>query len=200
MKNCITINTKKDSIVIKIDENAEQDEIMQELNQKLIELKKLYKEDDTPITVAGKVLKNKEIDQIQEEIKKNINVKVFFDSPRILGLHGIKKTFNKDIATSETKFHKGALRSGQRIEFEGSLVILGDVNDGAEVIASENIVVLGALRGLAHAGAKGNNDAMIAASSIESQQIRISNVVKEIERDEIKTYAYLDKDCNMVIE
>lgn len=205
MKNCITINTKKDSIVIKIDENAEQDEIMQELNQKLIELKKLYKEDDTPITVAGKVLKNKEIDQIQEEIKKNINVKVFFDSPRILGLHGIKKTFNKDIATSETKFHKGALRSGQRIEFEGSLVILGDVNDGAEVIASENIVVLGALRGLAHAGANGNNDAMIAASSIESQQIRISNVVKEIERDEInkeeiKTYAYLDKDCNMVIE
>ena len=205
MKNCITINTKKDSIVIKIDENAEQDEIMQELNQKLIELKKLYKEDDTPITVTGKVLKNKEIDQIQEEIKKNINVKVFFDSPRILVLHGIKKTFNKDIATSETKFHKGALRSGQRIEFEGSLVILGDVNDGAEVIASENIVVLGALRGLAHAGAKGNNDAMIAASSIESQQIRISNVVKEIERDEInkeeiKTYAYLDKDCNMVIE
>ncbi|MFR3919914.1 MAG: septum site-determining protein MinC [Clostridia bacterium] len=205
MKNCITINTKKDSIVIKIDENAEQDEIMQELNQKLVELKKLYKEDDTPITVTGKVLKNKEIDQVQEEINKNINVKVFFDSPRILGLHGIKKTFNKDIATSETKFHKGALRSGQRIEFEGSLVILGDVNDGAEVIASENIVVLGALRGLAHAGAKGNNDAMIAASSIESQQIRISNVVKEIERDEInkeeiKTYAYLDKDCNMVIE
>lgn len=205
MKNCITINTKKDSIVIKIDEDAEQDEIMQELNQKLVELKKLYKEDDTPITVTGKVLKNKEIDQIQEEINKNINVKVFFDSPRILGLHGIKKTFNKDIATSETKFHKGALRSGQRIEFEGSLVILGDVNDGAEVIASENIVVLGALRGLAHAGAKGNNDAMIAASSIESQQIRISNVVKEIERDEInkeeiKTYAYLDKDCNMVIE
>ena len=205
MKNCITINTKKDSIVIKIDENAEQDEIMQELNQKLVELKKLYKEDDTPITVTGKVLKNKEIDQIQEEINKNINVKVFFDSPRILGLHGIKKTFNKDIATSETKFHKGALRSGQRIEFEGSLVILGDVNDGAEVIASENIVVLGALRGLAHAGAKGNNDAMIAASSIESQQIRISNVVKEIERDEInkeeiKTYAYLDKDCNMVLE
>lgn len=205
MKNCITINTKQDSIVIKIDENAEQDEIMQELNQKLVELKKLYKEDDTPITVTGKVLKNKEIDQIQEEINKNINVKVFFDSPRILGLHGIKKTFNKDIATSETKFHKGALRSGQRIEFEGSLVILGDVNDGAEVIASENIVVLGALRGLAHAGAKGNNDAMIAASSIESQQIRISNVVKEIERDEInkeeiKTYAYLDKDCNMVIE
>ena len=41
MKNCITINTKKDSIVIKIDENAEQDEIMQELNQKLVELKKI---------------------------------------------------------------------------------------------------------------------------------------------------------------
>ena len=205
MKNCITINTKKDSIVIKIDENAEQDEIMQELNQKLVELKKLYKEDDTPITVTGKVLKNKEIDQIQEEINKNINVKVFFDSPRILGLHGIKKTFNKDIATSETKFHKGALRSGQRIEFEGSLVILGDVNDGAEVIAGENIIVLGDLRGLAHAGAKGNKEAIIAASSIEAPQLRISNIIKEREREEIlestqKTYAYVDADGKMELE
>ena len=41
-----------------------------------------------------------------------------------LGLHGIKKSFNKEIATSKTKFYKGSLRSGQKIEFEGSLVIL----------------------------------------------------------------------------
>ena len=86
--------------------------------------------------------------------------------PKGLGLHNIKRTFKREIAVSETKFHRGSLRSGQKLETEGSLVILGDVNSGAEVIASDNIVVLGALRGLAHAGAKGNEQAIIAARLI----------------------------------
>lgn len=63
-------------------------------------------------------------------------------------------------------------------------MILGDVNSGAEVIASENIVVLGTLRGLAHAGAKGNKQAIISAGIIDTVQIRIANIVKEINRDE----------------
>ena len=104
--------------------------------------------------------------------------------PKSLGLHSITKTFEKEIAISETKFHRGSLRSGQRIEAEGSLVIIGDVNSGAEVIASDNIVILGALRGLAHAGAKGNKQAIIAAGIVDTVQIRIANVVKEIDRDE----------------
>ena len=147
----------------------------------------------------------KEIDEIQELIKKHLDVKIKFDSPRTLGLHGITKTYCKEIATSETKFHRGSVRSGQKVEFEGSLVILGDVNDGAEVIAGENIIVLGDLRGLAHAGAKGNKEAIIAASSIEAPQLRISNIIKEREREEIlestqKTYAYVDAEGKMELE
>ena len=175
------------------------------LRKKIPELKKLYQEEKTPIVITGKILKNKEIDEIQELIKKHLDVIVEFDSPRILGLHGITKTYKKEIATSDTKFHRGGVRSGQKLEFEGSLAILGDVNDGAEVIAGENIIVLGSLRGLAHAGAKGNKDAIIAASSIEAPQLRISNVVKERERQEIiegtrKTYAFLNEKGEMIIE
>ena len=196
MKNCITIQTKKDIVTIKISEEATQEEILKDLKNKLPELKKLYKDDTTPILITGKIIKNDEMDEIKEIIQGTLQVEIEFDSPRILGLHGIKKTFNKDIATSETQFHRGSLRSGQKIEYEGSLVILGDVNAGAEVLAGENIVVLGILRGMAHAGAKGNKEAIIAAASIESPQIRIANIVKEIERAEVKedlkTYAYVD--------
>lgn len=203
--NCITINTKRDNIVIRINEDAQQDEILKELKEKLLELRKLYQNDDTPITVTGKILKNKEIDDIQKLIQENINVEVNFESPRILGLHGIKKTYNSEIISSETKFHKGSLRSGQRMEFEGSLVILGDVNDGAEAIASDNIVVLGALRGLAHAGAKGNINAIIAASTIETSQLRIANIVKEREKQDIiseghKQYAYANEEGHIILE
>lgn len=184
MKNCISINLKKNEIIIKIAEKATWEEIENSLNKKVDELKKLYKDEKTPILVTGKTLKTKEIKDIQNIIKGKIDVKIDFDMPRKLGLHEITRTFSRDIAVSETKFVRTSLRSGQKIEFEGSLVILGDVNAGAEVIAEDNIVVLGALRGLAHAGAKGNKEAIIAAGVLDAPQIRISNIVKEIERDE----------------
>ena len=194
MKNSITISMKKDQVIIRVDENAEQRDVMASLKKKIIELKNLYKEDKTPILITGKVLKNKEMDEIQNFIKRFIDV------------HGIKKSFYKEIATSETKFHKGSLRSGQKIEFEGSLVIIGDVNPGAQVIAGENIIVLGQLRGLAHAGAKGNRDAVIEAVEIDSLQLRIADIVKEIEKDDeaeirqIKTSAYLNESGEMILE
>lgn len=184
MKNCISINLKKDQIIIKLDDESSQEEIVEALKRKLEELKRLYKDEKTPILVAGKILKNKEIDEIQELIKSRIDVEIDFDTPKSLGLHSIKKTFEKEIKISETKFHRGSLRSGQKMEVEGSLVIIGDVNSGAEVIATDNIVVLGALRGLAHAGAKGNKQAIIAAGLVDTVQIRIANIVKEINRDE----------------
>lgn len=196
---------KKDQVIIKIDENAEQRDVIANLKRKMIELKNLYQDDKTPILVIGKVLKNREMDEIQNLIKRFIDVQIEFDSPKVLGLHGIKKSFYKEIATSETKFHKGSLRSGQRVEFEGSLVIIGDVNPGAEVIAGENIIVLGELRGLAHAGAKGNRDAVIEAVGIEATQLRIADIIKEIERDEseiktIKTSAYIKDNGEMILE
>lgn len=184
MKNCVSINLKKNENIIKLNEDASQEEIMEALKKKLNELKKLYKEETTPIKIIGKALKNKEIDEIQTLVKSYIDVEIDFESPKELGLHNIKKTFKKEIATSETKFHRGSLRSGQKLESQGSIVILGDVNSGAEVIASENIVVLGALRGLAHAGAKGNKEAIIAAGLLDTVQIRIANIVREINRDE----------------
>ena len=183
MNNCISINLKKNEIIIKIAEDAKQEQILNTLRKKLPELKKLYKNEKTPIRVVGKILKNKEIDEIQEIIKDTIDVEIEFDMPKTLGLSSIKRTFEQEIGISETEFHRGSLRSGQRLEAERSIVILGDVNSGAEVIASDNIVVLGNLRGLAHAGAKGNKQAFISAGNLDAVQIRIANIVKEINRD-----------------
>lgn len=203
MRNPVGINMKKNEIVVRISEGAEHKEVVECLNKKMPALKKLYKTEKTPIFVMGKVLKNKEINEIKKIIQDNIDVEVNFDSPKVLGLHGIKKVFEKDIENSETKFHKGSLRSGQKIEFEGSLVVLGDVNAGAEVIAGENIVVLGILRGLAHAGAKGNIKAIIASNEIDCPQIRIANIVKEIERDELEDNyrcAFVDDKNEIIME
>lgn len=203
MRNPVGINMKKDEIIIRISEGAEHQEIIDNLNKKIPALKKLYKAEKTPILVMGKILKNKEINEIKKIIQDNIDVEVNFDSPKTLGLHGIKRVFEKEIENSETKFYKSSLRSGKKVEFEGSLVILGDVNAGAEVIAGENIVILGTLRGLAHAGAKGNKKAIIASNLIDSPQIRIANIVKEFEKDESeKMYkcAFVDDNNEIIMK
>lgn len=203
MKNCININLGKEEITIKINDKATQEEIIEDLNSKIPELKKLYQDEKTPIFVTGKVLKNKEIDEIKDIIKKEIDVQIEFDSPKVLGLHGIRKVFSEEINSSETKFHRGSIRNGNKIEYEGSIVIIGDVNAGAEIIAADNIVILGILRGVAHAGAKGNKKAIVAANKIEAPQLRIANIVKEIEKSEnnseIKTYAYV-KENEIILE
>ncbi len=199
----ISINLKKDKIIIKIRETANEQEIIEELEEKLPELKKLYQEEKTPIEIAGKTLKSEEMDKIQNTIKEQIDVQIEFETPKTLGLHSIKKAFNKEIEDSKTKFYKGSVRSGQKIEYEGSLVILGDVNGGAEVVAEENIVILGNLRGLAHAGAKGNKKAIIAANLIECPQIRIANIIKENQinaEEPIKNYAYVGEEEKIILE
>lgn len=198
MKSCLNVFQRSNCIVIKINEEPDFEVIKKELKHKLLQLKKLYKGGKTPIKVIGRVLKNKEIEQIEEIVKEILNVDIEFDMPREMGLSNIKKTFASEILISETKFHRGSLRSGQRIEEERSIVILGDVNSGAEVIAADNIVVLGALRGLAHAGAKGNKEAIIAAGRLDTVQMRIANIVKEFDREEEplrkQVYAYIDDD------
>lgn len=202
----ILINLRKDVVIIKIADELRQDEIIKELKRKLPELKRLYQDDRTPIEVIGKVLRNSEMDEIQKVIKEQIDVDVEFETPKTLGLYGIKKAFTKEIEDSTTKFVKNSLRSGTKIEYEGSVVVLGDVNAGAEIVAEDNIVILGNLRGLAHAGAKGNKKAIIAANMIDCPQIRIANIIKEKENVEdeqivkIKNYAYVDENDNIVLE
>jgi septum site-determining protein MinC len=70
----------------------------------------------------------------------------------------------------------GPVRSGCVLEFDGHLIVLGDVNPGAEVSAVGSIVVLGRLRGIAHAGCTGAS-AFILALQLEPQQLRIGSLV-----------------------
>ena len=203
MAQIIEIKLQRNQININLDEESTYEEIIRILIRKIQELKNLYKEDKTPILITGKILNSKEIQEIKSLIQSEINVEVKFESPEALGLHRIRKTYNEDVGQSNTLYHRGSLRSGQKIENEGSIVIIGDVNSGAEVIAGANIVILGKLMGLAHAGAKGNKKAIIAAHNINVQQIRISNIVKQIEKkedeDNIKyTYACVNKEGNKI--
>lgn len=72
--------------------------------------------------------------------------------------------------------HK-TLRSGVRVEHNGNVVILGDVNPGAEVIASGSVIVWGRLRGVVHAGAEGDQHALVCALDLAPTQLRIAGQI-----------------------
>lgn len=194
MRSCLRISSTKEEIKIMINVATDFDDVVDEFKVKLPRIIKYYNKDIKPMRIVGKALKDYEQATIRTILKDDIDSPILFgETTELLGLHAIKKTFESSVETSETKFIRGNLRSGQREEYSGSIAILGDVNYGAEVIAGENIIVTGKIRGLAHAGANGNKKAIICANSIEPTQVRISNILKEIPENNYKVpFIYLD--------
>jgi septum site-determining protein MinC len=84
---------------------------------------------------------------------------------------------NEVPSSGRTEIIARTLRSGTRKETPGSVIVLGDVNSGVELVAGGDIIVVGTLRGLAHAGATGRKDAIIWAQKIASPQIRIGQAI-----------------------
>lgn len=81
------------------------------------------------------------------------------------------------LSTNTGQFFKGNLRSGQVMEFETSIVILGDVNAGAQVVSTGNVIILGALNGTVYAGASGRDNCFVVALKMNPVQIRIGDVI-----------------------
>lgn len=83
----------------------------------------------------------------------------------------------EDLGEETALFLNRTLRSGTRIEFAGHIVVLGDVNPGAELVAEGNVIIWGRLRGMVHAGAKGNRGAVVCALDLSPTQLRIAEEV-----------------------
>jgi septum site-determining protein MinC len=80
-------------------------------------------------------------------------------------------------AVPETLYHRGTLRGGRSLAQQGTIVVVGDVNPGAELVATGDILVFGALRGTAHAGAQGDEKARVFALRLEPTQLRIATYI-----------------------
>lgn len=115
-------------------------------------------------------LKNKD----KQEASSNTNEKInnhneaVSDEPNLISSNYFDA---KSIVVNQT------IRNGMRIECEGDVIIVGDVNAGAEIIAGGSVAIFGRLRGLVHAGAKGRTDVIIVANSLQANQIRIAGKI-----------------------
>ena len=203
----IELNLFKESTIIEIiDELIDKKEIIIE---KILEIfndkNNNYEANLVYIDIIGKVFNDNERSVIEKTLKigmenllSNIIIE-FVDTEKELGLFSIKELFEKDENISNTKYIKHSIRSGIREEYLGSVVLLGDLNSGGQLIASGNIIVLGTLRGLAHAGATGNKKAFVGAKEVENAQVRIADKIIELGLYEENTILSI-KDDKIVVE
>lgn len=97
-----------------------------------------------------------------------------------------------------TLYLRKTVRSGQSISSDGNILVIGDVNPGAEIIAKGDITVWGILGGIAHAGSEGNNYAKIRALKLNPVQIRIGEVFAR--RPDTVNLPYIQKSCEYTPE
>ena len=115
-----------------------------------------------------------------------------------------EKIKTPDGRQNDTILLKRTLRSGQREWHQGNIVILGDVNPGAEVVATGDVVIIGTLRGVAHAGAEGSDSAVIIAVNLRPIQLRIAGYIGrspdlDLKRENVPEMARVE-DGNIVID
>lgn len=82
-----------------------------------------------------------------------------------------------DYNAFDTKIVRQTLRSGSNVSYDGNILVIGDVNPGAELSAGGHVIVMGKLRGMVHAGKFGCKEAYVIANKFLPTQIRISNVI-----------------------
>ncbi len=152
--------------------------------------------------IAIRIKDSKDLETLKEEIRGKVRGKLFQGSYFIienaedlpedwireledffkeLNLESIKRISTGDRKETEKKDRllivDRPLRSGQKVEHGGDVLVLGDVNKDAQVVAVGNIIIMGALRGIAIAGALGDENAVVVALKMEPQQIRIGKKI-----------------------
>lgn len=120
---------------------------------------------------------NAEVRSFVEDEAPNISDDVPEEPEKSTEKLKMRLLYFKGLEEGMTKFYKGTVRSGTLVSYDGNLVIIGDVNPGGEVIATGNVVVMGSLRGMVHAGADGNKEAVVTALSLQPTQLRIADVI-----------------------
>ena len=110
---------------------------------------------------------------VTERTAQNLGLATRLAKPARAEIHEVSEPLPEDVA----KWVKGPLRSGGRVAFDGNVVVLGDVNSGAEIVASGSIIVWGRLRGMVHAGAQGDETAVVCALELAPMQLRIASQI-----------------------
>ena len=179
MSQAVVIKSNKYGINLVLDKTMPFRELLVAIKEKFLESEKFFKDAKMAISFEGR--EQEEEYQIIETITENTSISIICivdndESHADLVKQQIDAYYDS-VSGREGEFYRGTLRSGQVLESVSSVVIVGDVNPGAKIISQGNIVVLGALKGNAYAGAAGDSNCFIVALEMDPIQIQIGDIL-----------------------
>lgn len=191
-EEAIIFKGRGDGLELVLDEKSEYTLLRNELSRLLQTRKSFFNSENMKIKISGKPLDEYEQADLSGLLKEEFGMGSVEFSASKSQIASMSELFFKNTITPNEKkstpnpppvveqeirqsaFLCHTVRSGQRIEVLGDIVVIGDVNPGAELVAGGSIAVMGTMRGLAHAGAYGDENAVVAANTLSAMQLRIA--------------------------
>lgn len=181
MSQSVILKSNRYGINLILDNNISFAELKKAVLDKFKESEKFFKNASIAISFEGRTLSGEEELELLDLIAENTSIHVVcvvdHDELREQLYKEKIDSYYNNVADNTGEFYKGTLRSGQVLKCDSSIVIIGDVNPGAKIIARGNIVIIGALKGNAYAGAAGDESCFVTALTMEPVQIKIGNVI-----------------------
>ncbi len=202
----ITIKGIRDGLQVTLGDNSLPD-LLKELAQRLLEQGEFFRGGQVALLVGNRELNTADLDQLADLFaEQTMTLRAVLSenektltAARALNLGTRLSGSNTELVGSERKpeppppqaptvqtvkdsagdgmLVRGALRSGRLLESSGHVVVIGDVNPGAEIVAGGDVIVWGKLRGLVHAGAYGDQNAVVCALELVPTQLRIAQYI-----------------------
>lgn len=181
MSQPVILKSNRYGIDLILDDQIPFIQLEQAILEKFKESEKFFKNASIAISFDGRKLSREEELAVLDLIAANTSIHVVCvvdSNEQKEQLYKQKvENYYQNVADNTGEFYKGTLRSGQVLNCETSIVIVGDVNPGAKIIARGNIVVLGSLKGNAYAGAAGDESCFVTALDMDPVQIKIGNII-----------------------
>ena len=180
MDRLVTIKSNRYGIEVHLDPKVSFDTLLESLFTKLKDSAKFFEGAKMAVSFLDRKLSDREeqiiLDLIAETTGLDIVCIVDRDETNEMTYKSIVENTLTNISRREGQFYRGTLSRKQVLESDTSIIILGDVEFGAKVIAKGNVVIVGSLTGSVHAGASGDRGAFIAALSMQPKQLRIGDI------------------------
>jgi len=182
----VTLKGNREGVVVHLNCNAEFATLCAKIREKIKTVDKFLGSNTEVIVNCGTIALEEGQAQKLQELFQTLGLRIKKIIPEVKKKEGVHNMavvpqdivdFTRFMAEGPAMVIRKNLRSGQSLYHEGTLIILGDVNPGAEVIASGHILVIGNLRGIAHAGVKGDTQAIVFATRLQPTQLRIGNFI-----------------------
>ncbi len=201
-KQYVTIKGTKEGLIFLLDDRCSFESLVEELQEKLSS--KHYQDSEgrdilVKVDIGYRYLHMNQRKKLEQIITDGRNLAVEQFESHVLSKEEAEQLRQESQMVTLTRI----IRSGQVLKITGDVLLIGDVNPGGTIMATGNIYIMGALRGIAHAGFQGNERAVITASLMAPAQLKIAEGIRQFHEDQeseqVMASAFLDERISLQI-